>query len=125
MPAYEDLSPGERVKRRLGHAAERFAPVSQLTRAAGEGTGAGEGVDALIKRLVTGSLVKRLDVDRNRTVALDRAMARGQREADAAHAVDRRTDVNDYADQFLQLGVSSAADLIDQNWDGVFTLESK
>jgi hypothetical protein len=65
-------------------------------------TGASEGVDSLIKRLVTGSLVKRLDVDRNRTVALDRAMARGQREADAAHAVDRRADVNAYADQFLR-----------------------
>jgi len=119
VPPYEHLTGRERAQRRIEHVAARFAPVSQITRAAGEGTGTAEGIDALMQRLITGSLVKRLDVDRNRTLATDRAIANGQRDADHVHTTERRADVGAYADQFLTMGVDSAEGLIDEHWDDV------
>jgi hypothetical protein len=43
----------------------------------------------------------------------------GQRDADDAHATERRADVREYADQFIKMGVNSADDRIDDNWDDV------
>ncbi|MEN3338523.1 MAG: hypothetical protein V7647_2199 [Acidobacteriota bacterium] len=119
VPPYENFTAGERAQRRLEHVAGRFAPVSQITQAAGESTGTAEGAAALVRHLVTGSLVKPLDLDRNRAIAMDRAIAQGQRDADEAHATERRADVHDYADRFIKMGVEPVNALIDGSWDGV------
>jgi hypothetical protein len=47
------------------------------------------------------------DLDRNRTIWMNRAIARGQRLADEAAAVERRANVGWHADEFLRLGVGS------------------
>jgi hypothetical protein len=49
----------------------------------------------------------------------DRAIATGQHAADNAHATERRADVQNYADQFIKMGVGSVESLIDDNWEDV------
>jgi hypothetical protein len=116
---YEDLTPGERRTRRVQHAIDRFAPVSQLTRSAGDATGTPETADALVRRLLFGSIAKRVDVDGNRAKAIDQAIARGERQTADAATANRRIEVNDYASRFVEMGPDRATAFVAESWDSV------
>jgi hypothetical protein len=116
---YEDLTPAERRTRRTQHAVDRFAPVSQITRSASEATGAPETADALVRRLLFGSIAKKVDLEGNRAKAIDQAIARGERETADAATANRRVDVNAYASRFVEMGPEQASAYIGEFWDNV------
>jgi hypothetical protein len=101
------------------HAIDRFAPVGQFTRAAGDATGTPETADAFIRRLLLGSIAKKVDREGNRARAFDQAMARGERETADAATATRRIDVDAYAARFTKMGPEEVNDYIGAHWEDV------
>lgn len=89
---------------RLKHAAERFAPVAQVIRSADETTGASETAGELARRLTLGNLVKPVDAERDRLLAISRAVRTGERRAEGAREGNKQAALERLGARFRAWG---------------------